>query len=185
MTLFKRLRLLALAAMALATLSGCASMIGPRDYDVPVARLQQSLDKRFPLQQRALAVLDLRLQHPQLSTLDNERVSLRADLDVSSLLMRQAFHGSLALSGRLQLDQARHAIVLSEARIDGFTVNDVDERVQGQISAAGSLVLDKLMRDVPIYTYQPQDLRYAGVQFVPVTIRTDAKGLHIRLEPAP
>jgi hypothetical protein len=184
MTLLYRLRFISLAALAAATLSGCASMIGPRDYDVPVARLQASIDKRFPLQQRALAVLELRLQHPQLTTFDNERISLSADMDVSSLLMRQSFHGSLTLSGRLTLDPARRAIFLSDARIDGFTVTGVDERTQGQISAAGSLVIDKFMRDVPIYTYQPEDLRYAGVQFVPVSLRTDGRGLRIHLEPA-
>ena len=45
------------------------------------------------------------------------------------------------------------------------------------------LLADNLVRDTPIYTWRPDELRYAGVQFVPTAIRTSASGLSIHLEP--
>ena len=41
---------------AMALLSGCATFAGPRDYEVPLSKLQRNIDQRFPLEQRALGL---------------------------------------------------------------------------------------------------------------------------------
>jgi hypothetical protein len=174
-------RLAVLAAAAL--LAGCASFAGPRDYEVPLARLQRNIDQRFPLEHRALAVFELRLEQPRLATLPNDRIALSATISLSSPLMRQQYSGSLSLSGRLDLDQSRHAVMLADARLDDFTLDGLDERTQRQVGTAARLLADSLARDTPIYTWRPDELRYAGVQFVPTAIRTSASGLSIHLEP--
>lgn len=173
----------AAAALTAALVAGCASFAGPRDYEVPLARLQRNIDQRFPLEHRALAVFDLRLQQPRLTMLPNDRIALSATLSVSSPLMRQQYGGSLALSGRLAIDQGRNAVMLTEARLDDFTLDGLDERTQRQVGSAVRLLADGLVQDTPIYTWRPDELRYAGVQFVPTAIRTSAAGLSIHLEP--
>ncbi|WP_342118212.1 DUF1439 domain-containing protein [Pseudoduganella sp. OTU4001] len=178
----RRATMCALAAAAL-MLGGCASLTGPRDYDVPLAKLQRNLDQRFPLEHRALAVFELRLEQPRLWTQPNDRIALSATLTVSSPLMRQQYTGSLSLSGRLNLDHQRNAVMLADARLDSFTLEGLDERTQRQVSSAARLLADSLARDTPIYTWRPDELRYAGVQFVPTAIRTSAAGLSIHLEP--
>lgn len=190
MTPHRRLVARAIAAAALAAggsaavlLSGCATFAGPRDYEVPLERLQRNIDRRFPLEHRALAVFELRLQQPRLSTLPNDRIALSALLTVSSPLMRQEFTGSLALSGRLDIDQSRNAVMLADTRLEEFTVDGLDERTQRQVSSAARLLADNVARDTPIYSWRPDELRYAGVQFVPTAIRTSANGLSIHLEP--
>jgi hypothetical protein len=175
-------RRLALCAVA-ALLAGCASFAGPRDYEVPLARLQRNIDQRFPLEHRALAVFELRLQQPRLSTLPNDRIALSAVLSVSSPLLRQQYTGSLSLSGRLDIDQARNAVMLADTRLEDFTLDGLDERTQRQVSSAARLLAENVARDTPIYTWRPDELRYAGVQFVPTAIRTSANGLSIHLEP--
>ncbi len=37
--------------------------------------------------------------------------------------------------------------------------------------------------DMPLYHFRPEDLRYAGVQFVPTRISASARGLVVAVEP--
>lgn len=168
---------------AMALLSGCATFAGPRDYEVPLSKLQRNIDQRFPLEQRALGLFELRLQQPRLSTLPNDRIALSAMLTVGSPLMRRRFSGSLSLSGRLSIDLERNAVMLADARLDNFTLHGLDERTQTQVGSAARLLADTLTRDTAIYSWRPEELRYAGVQYVPTAIRTSADGLSIHLEP--
>ncbi len=176
----------ALAAGAAATivLAGCATFAGPRDYDVPLAKLQRNIDQRFPIEHRALAVFDLRLVQPRLATLPNDRIALTALLSLSSPLMQQEYTGTISLSGRLNIDPSRHAVMLADARLEDFTLDGMDERTQRQVSGAARVLANNLARDTPIYTWRPDELRYAGVQFVPTAIRTSSSGLSIHLEPS-
>jgi hypothetical protein len=45
-------------------------------------------------------------------------------------------------------------------------------------------MIDEVVRDMPVYSFRMEDLRYAGVQFVPTSIRTVPGALRVRLEPA-
>lgn len=171
-----------LAAAAL--LAGCASLTGPREVEVPIERLQRGLDEKFPMQQRALGVFELALSRPRLAILrDNDRLALTADIAVTSPLMRQALQGSVALSGRLLVDNVRNAVVLSDAQVDHFAIGG-DGGVQGQLTAAANVVVERIVRDVPVYHFRPDELRYLGVQYVPTTIHTTRDGLSIRFVPA-
>lgn len=180
-----RRRLLILPLAAAALLAGCASLTGPRDVAVPLERLQRGLAERFPLQQRALGVFELRLSRPQLAILrDNDRLALSADVAVTSPLLRQALQGSVSLSGRLLVDNVRNAVLLSDARVERFAVDGAEGSLQGQLSAAANVVVEHVVRDVPLYHFRPDELRYLGVQYVPTTIRTTRDGLSVRFEPA-
>jgi Protein of unknown function (DUF1439) len=184
MVVTRRMLLIApLAAVAL--LAGCASLTGPREVEVPIERLQRGLEEKFPLQQRALGVFELQLSRPRLAILrDNDRLALAADVAVSSPLMRQPLQGSVALSGRLLVDNVRNAVVLSDAQVDNVAVAGADARIQGQLAAAANVVVHRIVRDVPVYHFRPDELRYLGVQYVPTTIHTTRDGLSIRFVPA-
>lgn len=175
---------LAAGAAAALALAGCATFAGPRDYDVPLEKLQSNLDRRFPIEHRALAIFDLRLLQPRLATLPNDRIALSAFISVSSPLMRQEYTGTISLSGRLNIDPSRNAVMLADTQLEDFTLDGLDERTQRQVSGAARVLTNNLARDTPIYTWRPDELRYAGVQFVPTAIRTSSSGLSIHLEPS-
>ncbi|WP_338759298.1 DUF1439 domain-containing protein [Massilia sp. METH4] len=179
-------RMLLIAPLAAAALlAGCASMTGPREVEVPLERLQRGLDDKFPLQQRALGVFELQLSRPQLAILrDNDRLALTADVSASSPLIRQALQGSVSLSGRLLVDNVRNAVVLSDARIERFAVPGADARMEGQLTGAANVIVERIVRDVPVYHFRPDELRYLGVQYVPTTIHTTPRGLSVRFVPA-
>ena len=173
-----------LAAAACAVLASCSTLIGPRDVNVSLAKMQQGLERRFPIDKRVLSVLDVKLTHPQLSLQpERERVALSIDASVAPPFIRQNWRGNLAMSGRLVLDPQRNAVYLSEASVDKVSIDGMDESQQRQFAKVASLVADQLMHETPIYTFKPEELRYAGVQFVPTQLRTTGSGLTVTFEP--
>jgi hypothetical protein len=173
----------ALAACGL--LASCASMTGPREVDLPLQKLQAGIDRRFPLDNRMLELFDVRLSSPQLSIQDDrDRVALTINADVSPFFARNTWGGSLALSGRLYVDPARQGIYLAEPRVDRLDIGGAALAGQRQVAKIANLVMDEVVRDMPVYSFRMEDLRYAGVQFVPTSIRTVPGGLRVTLEPA-
>jgi hypothetical protein len=175
--------MVALAACGL--LASCASMTGPREVDLPLHKLQAGIDRRFPLDNRMLELFDVRLSSPQLSIQpDRDRVALTINADVSPFFARNTWGGSLALSGRLYVDPARQGIYLAEPRVDRLDIGGAELSGQRQVAKIANLVMDEVVRDMPVYSFRMEDLRYAGVQFVPTSIRTVPGGLRVTLEPA-
>jgi hypothetical protein len=181
----KRYAKIAAPLMFASLLSACAGLIGPRQVELPQERLQSSLERKFPMHQRVLGVFEVELSHPRLSVLpENDRVALAIDLGVSPLLARQSWHGSMLVSGRLRVDSANNAIYIADAHVDRFIVDNMDEGKQNQLASVANLLSDKVIRDMPVHTFRPEELRYAGVQFVLTGIDTRPGGLVAKLQPA-
>lgn len=180
-----RRRLLAGLALVSSTalLASCASVLGPREVDLPLHKLQAGLDRRFPVDHRLLQLFDVRLSRPQLNVLPGDRVSLTVDASVAQSFLRNSFAGTLAFSGRLSIDQARSAVYLTEPRIERFAVTGIDDALQRQLARAANGLLDRALLDIPVYSFRMEELRYAGVQYVPTRIATTANGLRVSLEP--
>ena len=175
-------------ALALATtglLASCASIVGPRRVELSQARLQAGLERRFPLRNRMLDLFDVQLTHPQLAILaQSERVGLTLDASVAPPFLRQSWRGSLGLSGRLVLDAYRNAVFLTNVRVDRFDIDGIDAGRARDLRQAADLLLNQMVRDMAVYSFHPEDLRYAGVQFVPTRLETVPGALVVTLEPA-
>ncbi|MEW6373203.1 MAG: DUF1439 domain-containing protein [Pseudomonadota bacterium] len=180
----RRLLLATLAVSGAALLASCASLLGPREVDLPLSKLQSSLDRRFPMDNRMLELFDVRLTRPQLAVHEGDRVSLTVDATVAQSFLRRPLAGSLAFSGRLYVDPARSGVFMAEPRIERFAIGGLDESVQRQLARAANGLMDQLVLDIPVYTFRMDELRYAGVQYVPTRIATTASGLRVSLEPA-
>lgn len=179
----RRVFIIASSLAAAAALTSCASILGPREVDLPLHKLQAGLDRRFPVDNRLLELFDVRLSRPQLSVLPGDRVALSVDASVAQSFLRNPLSGSLAFSGRLYVDQARNGVYLAEPRLERFAVSGLDESVSRQLSRAANGLLDQALLDIPVYSFRPDELRYAGVQYVPTRIATTATGLRVSLEP--
>lgn len=180
-----RTLLATLAVSGAALLASCASMLGPREVDVPLWKLQASLDRRFPVDNRLLELFHVRLTRPKLAVHEGDRVSLTVDASLAQSLLREPLAGSLVFSGRLYVDPARSGVFMAEPRIERFAIGGMDNLVQRQLTRAANGLMDTLVLDIPVYTFRMEELRYAGVQYVPTRIATTANGLRISLEPAP
>ena len=185
-TSFSRRRFATLASAFVigSVLAGCSTLSGPRQVEIPLAKLQAGLDRRFPVDNRLFDLLDLRLSHPRLTLLpDVDRVAIGLEAYIAPPFMQQAFTGTLALSGRLYVDAARGAVFMTEPHVDGFTLSGIDSAYQRQLTGAANKLMDNLVRDVPVYNFRMEDLRYAGIQFVPTRLVTTRNGLLVTLEP--
>ena len=176
------------AALALAAgglLASCATVIGPRRVELSASRLQAGLERRFPLRNRMLELFDVQLTRPRLAIMpETDRVGLSLDVSVSPPFLRQSWNGTLALSGHLVLDNMRNAVVLSASHVDSFDVEGMDSNRVRDLGRAADVLVNQLLRDMPVYSFHPEDLHYAGVQFVPTRLETAPGALFVTLEPA-
>jgi hypothetical protein len=174
--------LVSLAACGL--LVSCASFVGPREVDLPLYKLQAGMDRHFPLDNRMLELFDVRLSRPQLEILpERDRIALTIDANVAPFFLKQSWTGNLALSGRLYVDPSRGGVFMADPRVDRVAIDGADASNQRQLAKVANLLIDKVVRDVPVYSFRMEDLRYAGVQFVPTNIRTVPGALRVTLEP--
>lgn len=176
------------AAGALATigmLASCASIVGPRRVELSQARLQSGLERRFPLDNRLLDLFDVRLTHPRVTIQpETDRVALTLDVSVAPPFVRQAWNGTLAVSGHLVLDAPRNAVFMQDTHVDRFEIGGMGGSRARDLERAADLLVNQLVRDLPVYSFRPEDLRYAGVQFVPTRLETAPGALFVTLEPA-
>jgi hypothetical protein len=175
------------AAIVLAScvLASCASLVGPRQIEIPLSKLQAGVDHRFPVDNRVLELFDIRLSRPRLSLqAGTDRVALDMEAYVAPPFTKQSWTGSLALSGRLTVDAARGAVFMTEPRVERFAIDGVDEGRQRQFARFANVLMNKAVGEVPVYSFRMEDLRYAGVQFVPTRITATADALVVTVEPA-
>ncbi|UVW28564.1 DUF1439 domain-containing protein [Massilia sp. H6] len=184
---FKRQRRLMGAGLALAActlLSSCASLSGPRKVELPLYKLQAGLERRFPVDNRLMRMFDIRLSRPMLSIQpERDRVALALDASVSPPFARDTWRGSLAFSGRLYVDPGRAAVMMAEPRVDRLVLG-ANPEAERQLTRMANSLIDTVVRDMPVYAFDVDELRYAGVQFIPTRIETTRTGLLVTLEPA-
>jgi len=173
---------LAAVAVCASLLASCSSLIGPRQVELPLHKLQAGLDKRFPVNERLLELFDVQLTRPQLAIQpEDDRVALAVDASVAPPFAR-AWTGNIAFSGRLYIDPGRAAVMMAEPRVDRLQLGNPE--AERHLTRVANGLIDTVARDMPVYTFEQKDLRYAGVQFVPTRIQTTRSGLVVTLEPA-
>lgn len=166
-------------------LASCASLLGPRDVEIPLTSMQQAVARKFPLNRRYLELLDISVGNPQLALLpESNRILTSMDATFSPFFLNRSWSGSFAVSGQLRFDMARNAIVLSEPRVEKLVINELDMPYADRITKMGSLLAEQLLQDIPLYTFRPDDLRYGGVRFLPAKITTKRDALVVTLTPA-
>ncbi|MBI1891693.1 MAG: DUF1439 domain-containing protein [Burkholderiales bacterium] len=173
------------AVAAAFLLSACAGLLGPREVEIPLSALQASLERRFPLNNRFLEIFDIRVTSPRLALQpDTGRVTTTLDAAIAPPFLRNAWRGKLVFSGVLSIDPARRAVVLFDPRVENVDFDGVDPAYSRQVTRIGSLLAEQIIRDIPLYTFQPENFRYAGVNFLPTKINTKPNALVVTFEPA-
>lgn len=176
------------ALLAIATtflLTSCAGLFGPREVELPLYKLQEAMDRKFPFNNRYLELFDISVSHPRLALQpDTNRIVTNLDAVIAPSILNKAWTGSLALSGVLRFDTSRNAIILAEPRMDKFMLDGVDARYTNQFAKIGALLAEQILKDAPLYTFRPEDFRYAGANFIPTKITTRSDSLVVTFEPA-
>ncbi|MDB5771674.1 MAG: hypothetical protein JWM42_2048 [Burkholderia sp.] len=165
-------------------LASCATLMGPREMEIPVARLQEALAQKFPFNNRYLELLDIHVTNPKVALQpDTNRIVTSMDTSIAPPFLNRSWKGNLSVSGNLKFDPARNALVLGDARVEQFAVDGIDSAYSNQFRKIGSLLAEQLLSDAPLYTFKPEDLRYGGTSFTLSKITTKPNSLVVTFEP--
>jgi hypothetical protein len=165
-------------------LAACATLMGPREVEIPVARLQEAIAGKFPFNNRYLELLDIYVTNPKVSLQpETNRIVTSMDTSIAPQFLNRSWQGNLAVSGNLKFDPARNALVLADPRVEQFAVDGLDGAYANQIRKVGSLLAEQLLKDAPLYTFKPEDLRYGGTYFTLSKITTKPNSLVVTFEP--
>lgn len=173
----------AIAALACAATAYAGYNVWTGEYTFTKKELQDAVDKRFPATLRYAEVISVQLTHPRLVLDDaNNRVTTQVDAQLTNALMPSPpVNGTLALNSGIRYDPAQRAVLL-----DNPTVQQVD--VQGmaqyreQLNAIGAVVAQQLLKDYPLYTFKPEELRFNGKDVQPGAITVAADGIRVKLD---
>ncbi|MFT5588745.1 MAG: hypothetical protein ACI9ZF_000915 [Bradyrhizobium sp.] len=181
---FHRLRCVMLLVVLLG-LGGCVSLLGPRDVVIPLERLQSAAGRKFPLSQRPMDLIDIRLSNPRLALHPGDnRISVTLDARVAPAFTRRVWEGDFVLSGMLQLDAQHRAVVVVQPRIDRIALDGIDPVLARQVAQAAGALAGNILQDMPLYSFAAEELRYGGSTFVPISITTQAAALVVTFAPA-
>ena len=174
-----------LTALAVLLVTGCAALIGPREVEVTQARLQEGLERRFPFSQRYLGLFDVSAVNPRLALLpEQNRISAAMDLALTPVLAPgSGLRGSLTVSGVPRVDAARGVLLLDQARVDQLNIAGLDLALNFQLAGVASFLAQNLLGDLPVHTFAPGTLRYAGVSYAPLKIVTRSDRLVVTFAP--
>jgi hypothetical protein len=178
--------LLVLTSLMLLTfLSGCASLLPPQEIEIPLSRLQQSLQKKFPYTERYFSLLDVTLSNPVLSTQPAaDRMLIALDAQVLPPLIKTPWQGELLVSGSLRIDPARRVVLLTEPRLENIKLDAVTGNYTTRVARLGKQLAEDLIGEAVLYTFAPDAFVVAGKRFVPTGITTRKDSLVVSFEPA-
>lgn len=182
---WQRQALLALSVLMLALLSGCASLLPPQEIEIPLSRLQQSVQKKFPYAERYFGLLDVTLSNPVLSTRPAaDRLLIALDAQVLPPLMKTPWQGELLVSGVLRIDAARRAVLLTEPRLENIKLDAATGSYTSRLARLGTQLAEDLIGETVLYTFAPDAFVVAGQRFIPTGITTRKDSLVVSFEPA-
>jgi hypothetical protein len=178
-----KLNLLLLTA-SLWLLASCATLMGPREMEIPLSRIQDAVANKFPFNNRYLELLDIYVTNPKVALQpDTNRIVTSMDTSIAPPFLNRSWKGNLAVSGIPKFDAARNALVLGEPRVEQFDVDGFGGAYSNQLRKVGTLLAEQLMADAPLYTFKPEDLRYGGTSFTLSKITTKSNSLVVTFEP--
>ena len=179
-------RLLVLTSLMLLTLlSGCASLLPPQEIEIPLSRLQQSIQKKFPYTERYFNLLDVTLSNPVLSTQPAaDRMLIALDAQVLPPLIKTPWQGELLVSGSLRIDPVRRAVLLTEPRLENIKLDAATGSYTSRVARLGKQLAEDLIGETVLYSFAPDAFVVAGKRFVPTGITTRKDSLVVSFWPA-
>ena len=182
----RRFLLAACAAAGVSvSLAACAASTFPfipDHYTFSPQQVQEAVQRKFPYQRTVSQVFDVALTNPVVGFLpDTNRVSVKLDARLASPFMPQPVNGVFTLSSELAYDATMRAVVLKQPTVDNVTVSGDAQAYTQQINAAAAVLATQLLTNYPIYTFKPEQLQFAGVNYEPGTITILTNGIRVQI----
>ncbi|RAS38019.1 DUF1439 domain-containing protein [Paraburkholderia bryophila] len=154
----------------------------PSHYTFSQQQVQDAVQRKFPYQRTVSQVFDVALSNPVVGFLpDANRISVKLDARFASPFMPQPVDGVFTLSSELAYDAASKSVVLKSPNVDNVSVSGQAQAYTQQISAAAAVLATQLLANYPIYTFKPEQLQFAGVNYEPGTITILTNGIRVQI----
>ena len=178
--------LMAAAAVGITvSLAACAASTFPfipSHYTFSQQQVQEAVQRKFPYQHTISQVFQVQLANPVVGFLpDTNRVSIRLDAHLASPFLQEPVDGVFTLSSELAYDEASKSVVLKSPNVDSVNVSGGAQAYTQQINAAAALLATQLLNNYPIYTFKPEQLQFAGVNYEPGTITILTNGIRVQI----
>jgi Protein of unknown function (DUF1439) len=174
-----------IGAGLIAPFSACASRTFPfipDHYTFSRRQVQDALARKFPYRHTVSQVFEIALTDPVVGfEPEANRVTVRLDAHVASPFLQQPVDGAFTVSSRLEYDEARRAVVLRSPSVENVDVQGEARAYRQQIEAAGALAAAQWLDGYPIYTFKPEELQFAGVNYEPGTITILTNGIRVQI----
>lgn len=183
----RRAFLLAALAAAGTTMSLGACATGtfpfiPDHYTFSQQQVQSAVQRKFPYRRQMQQLFDVSLTNPVV-VLEPERnrVAVRLDAQLASPLIEQPVSGVFTLSSELAWDSARRSVVLKSPSVDSVDMQGAAAAYGQQVGAVAALAAAQLLDNYPVYTFKPEQLQFAGVNYEPGTIVILSNGIRVQI----
>jgi hypothetical protein len=167
------------------SLAACASPIFPfmpSHYTFSQKQVQEAVQRKFPYQRTVSQVFDVALSNPVVGMLpDANRVQVKLDARFASPFLQQPVDGVFTLSSELAYDAPSRSVILKSPTVDSVSVSGQAQMYTQQINAAAALLATQLLTNYPIYTFKPDQLQFAGVNYEPGTITILTNGIRVQI----
>jgi hypothetical protein len=112
---------------------------------------------------------------------DRNRVTVRLDARLATPFMPNPVTGVFTLSTQLAYDAPSHSVILVSPTVDDTQVTGDAAQYADQINAAGAVLATRFLDRYPIYTFKPEQLQFAGVNYEPGTITVLTNGIRVQI----
>ncbi|MCA8020454.1 DUF1439 domain-containing protein [Burkholderia metallica] len=166
------------------SLAACASTFPfiPDHYTFSRGDVQKAVARKFPYQKTVAQVVDVSLANPAVNLLpDQNRVAVQLDAHFASPFLRAPVNGKFTVSGQLAYDAPTRSVVLRSPAVDSLALDGDAQMYAQQVGAAAGLLATQLLTNYPIYTFKPEQLQFAGVNYEPGTITILTNGIRVAI----
>ncbi|MBR8345147.1 DUF1439 domain-containing protein [Burkholderia ambifaria] len=166
------------------SLAACASTFPfiPDHYTFSRGDVQKAVARKFPYQKTVAQVVDVSLANPAVNLLpDQNRVAVQLDAHFASPFLSEPVSGKFTVSGQLAYDAPSRSVVLRAPAVDSLVLDGNAQMYAPQVGAAAGLLATQVLTNYPIYTFKPEQLQFAGVNYEPGTITILTNGIRVAI----
>lgn len=152
------------------------------EYTFTKTELQSAVNKRFPTTLRYGELVSVQLSNPRL-VLDEatNRVTTRMDAAMTNTVIPSPpINGTMSLNSGVRYDATRRAVLLDNPTVQDVQVQGMSQYTQ-QLNAIGAVVAEQLLKDYPLYTFKPEELRFNGKDVEPGAITVAPDGIRVQV----
>lgn len=179
----KGIRLSAIALIVL--ICGLGIYLSQRTYTIviPQEQLQASLEDRFPITKTYFFLFTFQYANPRvILEEDFNRIQAGLDAEVSIQGSNKPFKGTVLVSGVPFYVRSQGKFIISDARVEKFSVEGVPQAYSGNINQMATVLLREYLDQQPLYQLNQTDLRQSFLKLTLKSIEVKDGNLVAKME---